>query len=252
MIGINTVTLVGRTDRAKVGKSGAARFWLNTSVKYTNRDGAEKVVEDSVIVFSPAFPKNKDGSPIKDGSLVMVVGELANAEVARQGQDALKFVQVVAESISRVEPDTAHVNRLIWAAGLGADPEMRFTAAGAEVTTLRMVVGGNRETGEPGVWIDGTLWRGQAKYANDVLRKGSRITVEGRVATEEWTSKDGAKSGLKTRCHINDFLVWEPPTRRQDEGAAPARGNGRNVPAPVVADDGIFEETANDGEDVPF
>lgn len=253
MIGINNVYLIGKMRGLRADGVGG-RFWLDTSVSYTTRDGEQKTMDDAVLVHAERLP-SKDGSvAVKDGSLVYVAGSIENATLTIQGAE-VKITEVEAALVSRVEPGTPHMNHLHWAGGLGMDPEMRYTAAGVEVTTLVTVVGGDREKGIPGVWLRATLWRGQAVFANENLAKGGRVTIKGRVFTEKWENREGVPQ-YTTKAHVDDLLIWERPGGRTGgEQAAPAStGKTRRLdPAPAVSgdEDGLFEETVP-GEEVPF
>jgi single-strand DNA-binding protein len=91
----------------------------------------------------------------------------------------------------------ASVNKVILIGNLGADPEMRATAAGESVCNLRLATtekwkdkasGEARETTD---WHRVVFYRRLAEIAGEFLRKGSAIYVEGRLRTRKWQDKDG-------------------------------------------------------------
>lgn len=81
---------------------------------------------------------------------------------------------------------------------LGADPELRFTPAGAPVARLSVATnetwrdkGGNKQTRTE--WHRIVVWGKQAETSSRFLSKGSLVLVRGRLQTSEWTSKAGER-----------------------------------------------------------
>jgi len=82
---------------------------------------------------------------------------------------------------------------------LVADPELRYTQKGAPVCDFRIASSRrykNRETGEQQedtLFINVVAWRRQAELANDFLKKGSAVLIEGRLRSRQWESAQGEK-----------------------------------------------------------
>ena len=82
---------------------------------------------------------------------------------------------------------------------LVADPELRYTQKGAPVCDFRIASSRrykNRETGEQQeetLFINIVAWRRQAELANDFLKKGSAVLIEGRLRSRQWESAQGEK-----------------------------------------------------------
>ena len=92
----------------------------------------------------------------------------------------------------------ASLNKVQIIGNLGADPEMRFTANGRAVTTLRIAV--NRsyttqdgERHEETEWVRVVAWQKLAELASQYLAKGRSVYVEGRLQTREWEDKEGQR-----------------------------------------------------------
>ncbi len=92
-----------------------------------------------------------------------------------------------------------YLNAVYLIGRLVADPELRYTQKGAPVCDFRIACSRrykNRETGE---WQEETLfinvvaWRRQAETANDFLKKGSAVLVEGSIRSRQWETAEGAK-----------------------------------------------------------
>jgi single-strand DNA-binding protein len=82
---------------------------------------------------------------------------------------------------------------------LVADPELRYTQKGAPVCDFRIASSRrykNRETGEQQeetLFINIVAWRRQAELANDFLKKGSAVLIEGRLRSRQWETAEGDK-----------------------------------------------------------
>lgn len=120
---------------------------------------------------------------------------------------------------------------------LVADPELRYTQKGAPVCDFRIASSRrykNRETGEQQeetLFINVVAWRRQAELANDFLKKGSAVLIEGRLRSRQWESAQGEKrSAIEIVARRVQFLdmpkagaAGEPATDTdedmKDEGA---------------------------------
>ncbi len=82
---------------------------------------------------------------------------------------------------------------------LVADPELRYTQKGAPVCRFRIATTRrykNKETGETQeetLFINVVAWRRQAELANEYLKKGSAILLEGRLRSNQWETNQGDK-----------------------------------------------------------
>lgn len=83
-------------------------------------------------------------------------------------------------------------NRAILIGRLCADPEMRTTPEGTNVTTIRVAVNRahNRDKAD---FIAVVAWRNTAEFICNYFKKGSAIGVEGVIQTREYTDKEGVK-----------------------------------------------------------
>lgn len=89
------------------------------------------------------------------------------------------------------------VNRVILVGNLGADPEIRHTASGMAITSLRLATSESwkdKQTGEPQErteWHRVKLFGALADIAAKYLRKGRQVYIEGSLRTEKYTDKQG-------------------------------------------------------------
>ncbi len=91
------------------------------------------------------------------------------------------------------------LNKVMIIGRLTRDPELRQTTNGANVCQLGLAtnyVYTNQATGQKVEQVEYhnvVLWRKLAEIANQYLKKGRRVYIEGRLATRSWDAQDGTK-----------------------------------------------------------
>ncbi len=90
------------------------------------------------------------------------------------------------------------VNKVILIGNLGADPEVRRMQDGRPVVNLRMATSESWRDKNTGERRERTEWHrvvifneGLAKIAEQYLRKGSKIYIEGQLQTRKWEDQSG-------------------------------------------------------------
>ena len=138
---------------------------------------------------------------------------------------------------------------------LTRDPEMRYTPQGTAVTTFGLAT--NRswktDTGEIREETDFhniVAWNKLAETCSQLLRKGMKVYVEGRIQTRSYTGQDNVQR-YKTEIVMEEMMILTPRTTAAEAPAA--------EPAPAPA--GEAEPAAGGGEigpqdvdsgDIPF
>ena len=88
-------------------------------------------------------------------------------------------------------------NKVILVGNLTRDIELRYTQSGSAIaktaiaTSRRFTVNGEKR--EEVMFIDITFFGRSAEIANQYLRKGSKVLVDGRLIFEQWVDQTGAK-----------------------------------------------------------
>lgn len=131
---------------------------------------------------------------------------------------------------------------------LVADPELRYTQKGAPVCDFRVASSRrykNRETGETQedtLFINVVAWRRQAELANDFLKKGSAVLIEGKLRSRQWESNQGEKrTAIEVVAYRIQFLDAPAP-------AEPAAAASPETPMDADAEADIKEAET----DTPF
>jgi len=90
------------------------------------------------------------------------------------------------------------VNKAILVGRLGRDPETRFTSGGQAVCNFTMATDEtykdrNGERQKRTEWHRIVMWGKLAELAQQYLKKGSLVFVEGRIQTRQWDDREGQK-----------------------------------------------------------
>src|SRR6478736_848994 len=89
------------------------------------------------------------------------------------------------------------VNKVILIGNLGADPEVRHTQDGRPIINLRVATSENWRDKASGERRERTEWHrvvifGElAKIAEQYLKKGSKLYLEGQLQTRKWQDQSG-------------------------------------------------------------
>ena len=90
------------------------------------------------------------------------------------------------------------VNKVILIGNLGADPEIRRTQDGRPIANLRVATSENWRDKATGERRERTEWHrvvifseGLAKIAEQYLKKGAKVYLEGQLQTRKWQDKEG-------------------------------------------------------------
>ncbi|MEK7141834.1 MAG: single-stranded DNA-binding protein [Patescibacteria group bacterium] len=123
------------------------------------------------------------------------------------------------------------LNKVELIGNLTRDPELRYTPSGAAVCTIGLAT--NRywttEAGEKKEEVEFhrvVAWNKLAELCSQLLTKGRKIYVEGRLRTAAWTAQDGSQR-TTTEVVIEDMILLDsrrPAGAGEDGGVAEAGG----------------------------
>ena len=144
-------------------------------------------------------------------------------------------------------------NKVIIGGRLTADPELRTTPSGVSVVNFTVAVNRRFNKDEESVadFFNLTAWRQTAEFICKYFRKGSSISIVGRLQSKSWTNQEGEKH-YSVGIEVDEVGFVdsknEAPATVQQAASAPA-------PAPMPNYTGEsaprFEAVADD-EDLPF
>ena len=86
------------------------------------------------------------------------------------------------------------VNKVTILGALGKDPEVRYTSNSKAIATISVATSYKAKDKEPETeWHRVVFFGRLAEIANEYLKKGSSVYVEGRLRTQKWTDKNGVE-----------------------------------------------------------
>lgn len=117
---------------------------------------------------------------------------------------------------------TRSLNKVMLIGNLTRDPELRYTPQGTAVCTMglatnRTWVTENGDKKEETEFHRIVAWNKLAELCSQLLFKGRRVYVEGRLQTRQWSAQDGTQRQA-TEIVIEDMLVLDSK-RQGEEGA---------------------------------
>ena len=123
------------------------------------------------------------------------------------------------------------LNKVMLIGNLTRDPEMRYTPQGTAVCTFGVAT--NRswtlESGEKKEDVEFhnvVAWNKLAEICAQLLKKGRKVYVEGRLATRSWQGQDGTQK-QRTEVVINDMVILDKRSDNPEDG-------GIDIPEPGI------------------
>jgi len=140
------------------------------------------------------------------------------------------------------------VNKAILIGNLGGDPTVRFTPSGQAVAnfniaTTERFTDRNKERQERTEWHRIVAWGRLAEIAQQYLKKGERVYIEGRLQTRQWEDQQGAKRSTTEIVAQNMMMLG-----RGGGGASNDAPSQDIAPEPETAS----QASGGDDDDLPF
>ena len=106
------------------------------------------------------------------------------------------------------------MNRWFGIGNLTADPEMRYTPQGTEVTNFSIAINNGRDRDgndrEP-TYVDIVAWEKTAENVAEYCRKGNKVAIEGALQIDKWKDDDGnPRKKYVIRAFSVEFLTPRP------------------------------------------
>tara|TARA_B100000678_G_scaffold150315_2_gene125326 strand:- start:26916 stop:27383 length:468 start_codon:yes stop_codon:yes gene_type:complete len=151
------------------------------------------------------------------------------------------------------------VNKVILVGNLGRDPEIRSMPSGGSIANLSVATSESWRDRNSGERREKTEWHrvvifseGLVKIAEQYLRKGSKVYVEGQLETRKWTDQSGTEK-YTTEVVLRNFGSTLTMLDGRD---GPSSGGGRSDDGGYGAPrqmDGPKQDFSQDMDDeIPF
>lgn len=148
----------------------------------------------------------------------------------------------------------ASLNKVMLIGNLTRDPELRYTPSGAAVCTFgiatnRYYTASDGEKKEETEFIKLVSWNKLAELCSQLLAKGRKVYVEGRLQTRSWETPDG-QTKTTTEVVIDDMRILD--SKKDFEAAGGVSSDEYIPPAPeepssdVKKTEGVEEKIEED------
>lgn len=149
------------------------------------------------------------------------------------------------------------VNKVVLIGNLGKDPEVQTfdTYKKAAFSLATTEYSRDREGNEVQhtEWHNIVMWRGLAEIAEQFLRKGSQVYIEGKIRTRSYDAKDGQKKYITEIQADNLVLLGSRREGGGESNSQPQSSSSNGHPAqPVVPPITEPPVQQNDHDDLPF
>jgi len=135
------------------------------------------------------------------------------------------------------------LNKVMLIGNLGRDAETRVSPSNVSVTSFSIATT-NSYKGKDGNWVNETTWHNivsfnLSDYFKEVLKKGAKVYVEGRIQTRDYTDKDGNKKYFTDI--VTDQII---PLDGRGDSSSSSSSSQKSEGESIVAD--------GETEDLPF
>jgi len=148
-----------------------------------------------------------------------------------------------------------NLNKAMIIGNLTRDPEMRNTPSGQNVASFSVATNL--------VWTDQSgqqqkktefhniiAWRKLADICAKYLHKGSKVFIEGRLQTTDWTGQDGVKRYRTEIVAENMIMLDTKGGSPMGDGMGASRGNSPE--ATIEIPDDVIDDEEIRVENIPF
>lgn len=144
------------------------------------------------------------------------------------------------------------LNKVMLIGRLTRDPEIRTTPNGAKVAAFGLATGfawtdQSGQKKEQTEFHNVVLWRGLAGVAEQYLKKGSQVYIEGRLQTRSWDDKTSGQKKYRTEIVADSMIMLGRP----GQGSSP-QSTAPTAPAEQPEPKSDIPDIQIDNDDLPF
>lgn len=146
-----------------------------------------------------------------------------------------------------------NLNKAMIIGNVTRDPELRNTTSGQAVASFSVAtnMSWTDQSGQKQEKVEFhniVAWRKLAEICSQYLKKGSKVYVEGRLQTSEWSGQDGNKR-YKTEIVMENMIMLD------SKGQNPGQTNNKNNNSgdiPVIQQEEDVSDEEIKVENIPF
>lgn len=139
------------------------------------------------------------------------------------------------------------LNKLLLIGYVGADPEVRTLQGGQSVANVTLATTergyktrDGRDIPERTEWHNLVIWGKSAEVAENYVKKGTQLYVEGKIRTRSWD--DNGVTRYRTEVLVDNFEILGRKSNNNEQDAGPAQAP-RPQPGP---------QAQGNPDDLPF
>lgn len=147
------------------------------------------------------------------------------------------------------------VNKVILIGNLGKDPEIRVLENGAKLARFPIATSESYQDKQSGErreiteWHNIVVWRGLADIAENYLKKGSKVYVEGKIRSRSWQDETGNTKYSTEIIGDNFTMLTSKQEMQSANNNSPYPTQEPSKPASTMSKDLTSNE---DDDDLPF
>jgi single-strand DNA-binding protein len=152
----------------------------------------------------------------------------------------------------------ANLNRVLLIGNLTRDPEIRYTPKGTAVAEIGIAVnrvfsGEDGEKREEVTFVDVTLWSRLAEIAEQYLKKGRPVFIEGRLQLDSWDDKQTGQKRSRLRVVAENIQMLGSRGEGEAGGPGGSPAPRRSAPAPAPRPNPPRDpDLDTEPDDIPF
>ena len=133
------------------------------------------------------------------------------------------------------------INSVVIVGTLGQHPEVRYSAQGLAIANLNLAVSEfwknpQGETEKRTHWFRATAFGKTAEVAQQYLRKGSRVGIQGSLVQRSWEDQQSGQKRSSVEVRVNNLEFLSSAQNGGQSG-----GRGQEYDGPMPADSGYDE-----------
>ena len=155
-----------------------------------------------------------------------------------------------------------NLNKAMVIGNLTRDPEIRTTPQGTSVASFSVATNfvwtnADGQKQEKAEFHNIVAWRKLADIIGQYLKKGSKVYIEGRLQTRDWTGQDGVKR-YRTEIIAENMIMLD---RAGDQAGQSPRSSQPEPDLPTIEQEDLSSAPSNETEsdsdeikleDIPF
>lgn len=153
------------------------------------------------------------------------------------------------------------INKVILVGNVGKDPDVRYFDNGSAVVNFPLATTERGYTAANGTqvpdrteWHNVVCWRGLAKVAEQFVKKGTQLYIEGKIRTRSYDDQNGIKRYVVEIYADNMELLGRKTDSGSDNmGAAyGSQSATKNAPSTNLGTQSSSFPAEDDADDLPF